>query len=287
LIKRQKRLIEMGRKKGFNYSLYGIWPSNYLKFIDSGLLLLSKYPIISFSHYLYQSATEIDQFAAKQIIRATLEIDGKRIHVFTTHMQATYGNNECGSPQSGNAFYEWGQTLIKGGVRPACDVVKECNDARLGQVQEMRNFISSQLANGEKLGSNEIALLLGDLNIDARDNDASGEYAKAMKILSQNALFEVSNVYEQVHGYHPITYGDINEKGEHKETVLTATMDRGTQMCLDYIFLFKRSKEQTPVNFRVEKIRLEPFFLSSPIDVPVTQLSDHYGLSMDLLLLNE
>ena len=173
---RPKYLLKKARKLGFVYTLRGTWPSFGRKFIDPGVLILSRYPIVKYDHHIFENGTEVDMFAAKQMMYAGVVVEGKMVHVFTTRLeffffflffffffflfiscylllpssylyhnttdtQATYGNNEGGAPKAGNPFYEWGQTVIKGGVRDCKEVMKECDDARVGQLKEARAFI--------------------------------------------------------------------------------------------------------------------------------------------------
>ena len=83
------------------------------------------------------------------------------------------------------------------------------------------------------------------------------------------------------------------------ETTLTAPMDCGMKASLDYLIVFRKEKEggereeeeggeregvegwergfDSP--FRVEDVKVEPFFVREKQKKPITQLSDHYGVS--------
>ena len=295
---RPKFLLRAARKKGFKYSLRGTWPSFGRKFIDPGVLLLSKHPIVQYDHHIFQNATEVDQFAAKQMMYAGISIEGKMVHVFTTHTQATYGNNEGGAPKTGNPLYEWGQKVIKGGKRDGGEVMKECDEARVGQLREAREFIDGVLKGGEVLGRNDIAVLMADLNVDALNSPE--EYDILVDILSKSSGYHVSNAFFDAHGYHPVTYGDVcPNTGENLETTLTAPMDCGMKASLDYLIVFRKEKGGEGVGegvgegeewgkgfdspYRVEDVKVEPFFVREKQEKPITQLSDHYGVSAVLV----
>jgi endonuclease/exonuclease/phosphatase family metal-dependent hydrolase len=284
---RQKYLIRAARKVGFKYSLRGTWPSFDRKFIDAGVLILSKHPIMKYDHHIFESATEVDQFAAKQMMYAGVSVEGKMVHVFTTHTQATYGNNDGGAPKSGNPIYEWGQTVIKGGMRDANQVTKECDEARVGQIRESRAFIDKVLDHGKVLGENDIAVLMADLNVDALNSPE--EYSALLDTLSNGSGYHVSNAFYDQHGFHPVTYGDVCPKtGENLETTLTAPMDCGMKGSLDYLMVLRREKEKAGVKgfdspYRVEDVQVEPFFVKEKQEKPITQLSDHYGVSAVLV----
>uniref|UniRef100_A0A6U3CEY6 sphingomyelin phosphodiesterase n=1 Tax=Paramoeba aestuarina TaxID=180227 RepID=A0A6U3CEY6_9EUKA len=303
---RPKFLIQAAQKVGFRYSLRGTWPSfASRKFIDAGLLILSKYPIVKYDHHIFKNSAEVDQFAAKQIMYAGISIEGKILHCFTSHTQATYGNNEGGAPKSGNPIYEWGQYIIKGGSGDAKKVVVECDEARVGQLRESREFIDRVLQNGEVLGKDDIGVLMGDLNVDALN--CPHEYSTLLQTLSEGSNYHVSNAFFDEHGFHPVTYGDVCPRtGKNLETTLTAPMDVGMKGSLDHMIVFRRKKEggdrerehdeseddekegkrndfDSP--YRVEDVKVEPFFVKD--QQPITQISDHYGISATLTPIRE
>ena len=153
-----------------------------------------------------------------------------------------------------------------------------------------------------------MAIFMGDLNVDA-ENDPK-EYEETSRILSSAVPHgHFADAYYEQNGYHPITYGDVCAQGMPKETALTAPMDQSSKMCLDYIFLFRgkasergyeqkklwsdgqitqNQKEEVeksviPSPWEVGEVKVKPFFVDKhQAAVPITQLSDHYGLSVTL-----
>lgn len=253
---RQKRLINAARAHGFAYHYKSVPPPLLSwKFIDGGLLILSKFPIVATDSHLYSAGNQIDYFAAKQVIYAKLQFsDDKFLHLFTTHMQASYNEN------SGNT--------------------NTVNDqARTSQVQELTQFVK------QKVGDcHSPVLVAGDLNINARAHkddpyNSSQEYKQLLGTLT-TMLDEhtVTDLVKESYGHHPCTYADVeNIDGQiiPKETVLTNPHDHGTQECIDYMLMLNKNtveKHLEPQNTRVEE-----FFLQNCNFV--TQVSDHYGIS--------
>lgn len=93
-------------------------------------------------------------------------------------------------------------------------------------------------------------------------------------------------------GLHLTTYADIcPQTKQARETKLTHTADLCTQECIDYIFFIdshwngkQKDKEHRPhLQLRSKSTKLEEFFVNDP-SLPVTQLSDHYGVTSKFVL---
>lgn len=97
------------------------------KFLDSGLLVLSKYPIIKNSHILYTCASNWDWFASKGAIHVQISTPNGPYDFFTTHMQA-------------------GDTSSDQKVRPF-------------QFVQLINFVNDNMPNGNNV------YLIGDFNV--------------------------------------------------------------------------------------------------------------------------
>jgi len=260
---RQQRMINHARQQGFTYVHRAVPPPLFSrKFIDAGLLILSKYPILDCDAIIYKSGFQIDFYAAKQVIYSKIQVNDNfdgNIHLFTTHMQASYHENS-----------------IQDNV---------LNDkARRDQVIELIDFVKSKIENTPELG-----IIAGDFNINARANrrDAiteSEEYKQMMQIFHQKLPdFEIKNLLKEIYGYHPCTYADVTLKDGKtipRETVLTHTADYCTEESIDYIFSIQ--KKNTKISSVVpQKIKIKEFFVNN---LPVTQLSDHYALSLNLMI---
>jgi len=259
---RQQRMMNYARQLGFIYIHRAVPPPLFSrKFIDAGLLILSKYPILESDALLFKSGYQIDFYAAKQVIYSKIQVnentDGN-IHLFTTHLQASYHD----STDQANIF----------------------NDkARRDQIIELMDFVKSKIEN-----SSELCLIAGDFNINARvtPRDASTEseeYKEMMQIFHQKFPdFDIKDQLKEQYGFHPCTYADVIEQDSKvvpRETVLTHTADHCTEESIDYIISIQK-KNITNSSLSIQESKVKEFFVD---DLPVTQLSDHYALSLNLL----
>lgn len=209
---RQKRLRAAAHRAGFVHQVTGAWPPIFsLKFIDAGLVVLSRYPILESDTLMYSKGFQIDGWAAKQVLFAKIQVStdpGGVLHLFTTHLQASYNTNS----HHINAFND---------------------SARLAQVGELAGFVRRKLANVPPAERGAV-FVAGDFNVDARGRP--DEYCEMVEIMRSNG-FGVKNLHPE----HPVTYGDatVGPDGSvrSRDTVLTAVEDHAVQMCLDYMFL--------------------------------------------------
>lgn len=66
-------------------------PAFFDKYVtDSGLIILSKYPIVETDSIVYVYNLHDDSASSKGSVYAKIEVNGHYIHVFNTHMQASY-----------------------------------------------------------------------------------------------------------------------------------------------------------------------------------------------------
>jgi len=226
---RQRRMIREAKRIGFHYhavSSYSLPFSLKIPFFDAGNLILSKFPIIEVDAHIYSAGVQIDGFVPKQVLYAFVQISKKHfLHVFTTHMQATYKENSEGV-NTGN------------------------NNARKQQVVEMAQYIEKKVA-----GSPYPALITGDFNVNARVGGkavtgGSEEYKFLMQCLTSYGMCShlvKDLVHAHYDGAHPATYGDSHEHeltGEltPKDVVLTHAIDHHSRECLDYI-VFRDTEE--------------------------------------------
>jgi len=262
---RQQLLVNAAFDKGFKHfvrSKKPTWLSG--KFIDAGLLILSKFPIVESDGHIYRSGNQIDSWAAKQVIYAKVQIaDTLFLHIFNTHLQASYFDNHEDS--------------------------NKINDfARADQVTEMADFIRKKTCN-----SPHPTLLTGDFNINSREPGSpsceTAEYKQMMAKLDPSGVWLRDLLKEANNGLHPITYGDFCEQVESgvvkkipTETLLTHTADYCCAQSIDYI-LFADVPTASDVALEVVNTKIEKF-LVDPSSVKCSQLSDHYGVATTLHL---
>jgi len=255
---RQQLLLRIARERGFPYYAKSVnphWLSG--KFIDAGLVILSRYPILETDGMIYRSGNQIDSWAAKQVIYAKVQVAPTFfVHVFTTHMQASYYDNH--------------------------ESINVINDkARATQVQEMADFIKQKTER-----SPYPVLITGDFNIDSRGENGEYKYMMntitASKPLAKDLLKEAD---------HPITYGDYVEVPHTtepeklvpapREVVLTHKADYCCGLSIDYIILADTEENQREKVMEVVDTKVEQFFVNQQ-QFRFSQLSDHYGVSTTL-----
>jgi hypothetical protein len=216
-------------KKGFIYTHQGPRPSPFRgTFIDSGLLILSRFPILECDHVTYSIGIDVDKLSAKGAIYVKVNVYGRVVHVFTTHLQASYGTTDY----SQFAMYRL---------------------ARRSQLREMKKFIDSKVKN-----NSELAIIAGDFNMDGREAvkqpkfevismkfACQDDYNHLMRILSGDGTEEICDVIRNKYSRSLSTYGIVNSENQPVETVLTGKNELMGDECLDYIFL---------MNFKVRNI---------------------------------
>jgi endonuclease/exonuclease/phosphatase family metal-dependent hydrolase len=79
------------QQAGYNYSVTlderSWWPWKFRP-LDSGLMILSKYPFDKVEKEMYDARGGIDRFSAKGIIMVRITIDGAQVDIYGTHMQS-------------------------------------------------------------------------------------------------------------------------------------------------------------------------------------------------------
>jgi endonuclease/exonuclease/phosphatase family metal-dependent hydrolase len=274
---RQQYLLQAAREAGYTFHARSIDPPLFSKkFIDAGLLILSKFPIVERDSYIYTLGHQIDSWAAKQVVYANIQLNQKQhIHLFTTHMQASYFDSSTADNHKNDR-------------------------ARLCQVDDLCNFVHSKIHN-----SPFPAVVAGDFNIHALktagQQQQTGDYEDRC-VESQEYLYLINKLNkdsfscspahlpardllkEANNGNHPVTYADVCPRDmKPRETVLTDPVDHGSQLCIDHILFVDTVTNCSNRSITVKPFttRVEEFFVS---DHRFTQLSDHYGVSTTLVI---
>ncbi|ORX53707.1 hypothetical protein BCR36DRAFT_284556, partial [Piromyces finnis] len=316
---RQSKFLAYAKNAGFEYSLT-LSSKNLLNTsIDSGLVIISRYPIIKSERLTFKRGIKTDRFYSKGALYARILCSpNKEINLFNTHLQSGISNtNNTEGVNLSDAL-----------------VVTRCK-----QLMALKSFIDSCTEN-----SNGPILLAGDMNVNSRRSFKNGndseEYILMKKILagewvavinhhdtttvstaskSQNGgmntvskviggnkkftdtvpRYKVTDLVYESYGKHPITKGDVEsfETMKPTETILTSTSSLWTCLSVDYLFLMEHKDNTNPNNnyssnsqYNNEKEK------ESKIDITVntertqvnkfltssreyTQLSDHYGIS--------
>jgi len=226
-------------------------PWNF-KVFDSGLAIVSKYPIDHIDYKIYKSGTAIDKYAMKGVLCAHVNVSPEcSLLVFTTHLQAIHKESH----------------------------LKCASNVQYDQLVEMCSFVSRKHREYPK--SNIV--LMGDFNINARSSSMQLGYTDMMKLLHLHTQLSWIDTYFHVHNSHPVTYADAIQNPqtgavEPRETVLTDKRTHLEQACLDYaLFSDTQGTSGSSTKCQLYNAKVEEFFVKNE---QVTQLSDHYGVSM-------
>jgi endonuclease/exonuclease/phosphatase family metal-dependent hydrolase len=139
---RKQTLIRTASKSGFFFYIDTSSPSFNSKYmVDGGLLILSRFPIISYSFCPYRYGVISDSLAQKGVLYAKILIKDCYFHLFTTHLQASY-------LYSGEYHF-----------KVSCET-------RMAQISQI-SFIMSEILKSEYHKRDKI-LLVGDFNVDAQ-----------------------------------------------------------------------------------------------------------------------
>lgn len=205
--------VRKAAAKGF---IYAASPPNASffseKFVDSGLLILSKYPIIRTDSVKYSASRHVDRFADKSAIYVKIKAGDKYLHVFATHLQASYKN--------GNDDY----------------VVRE------QQLLQLKKLIE------ECVCDNYPIIICGDMNINGRKKVVGAEfneYDSMLNILNTKDRV-LENTVAKCVGYIPETHGSLRMAIPRGGGFITEGSG-GT--CLDYIFLLKHINDDTITSY--------------------------------------
>jgi endonuclease/exonuclease/phosphatase family metal-dependent hydrolase len=88
---RKHDLIRFAVKSGFFFFVDTPSPSFLSKYlVDGGLVILSRFPIIESAFIPFKYGVLSDSLAQKGVLYAKIEIKNTILHLFTTHLQASY-----------------------------------------------------------------------------------------------------------------------------------------------------------------------------------------------------
>ena len=171
--------VKKAQERGFKYVCTCTTPP-VLNFqvMDSGCMILSKLPIIETDNIRYSRGTSWDAFCAKGAVYARVQVGQKKwVHVFSTHLQASYG----------------GATDL--------DI-----DIRTTQARELHDFMV------KKVTDEFPVFVIGDFNIDGL---GCKEYDDLLKNITLDG-FRLSSTVEETEGKNQITSCDLCEPENDK-----------------------------------------------------------------------
>lgn len=256
-------------------------------------MVISKHPILESKFESYEVGVLSDSASDKGYIYCKISVQGRILHLFTTHLQASY-------------------------LHPGMMAERELSiKTRLHQFRTLMTRVKSILARTRKNPKQEPVLLMGDLNMNALmvplnlhgsvlENEKVGklfvEYDCFLKIFVDAGIKATNCVFEK-YQRHPVTFGD-------GDTVLTDRLESLSKQSLDFIFELEVPSEVLTVSTEMESPKtknesvskealtteegegkcLRPVVSSTRVEEfkvkerPYCQLSDHYGLSIEVAL---
>ena len=294
---RRQRILQEAFKNNICYASKP--PENRLfslALINSGLLNLSRYRISTTKFLEFKSSSSVDKLASKGVLYSKILIKETVVHLFNTHLQATYSHT---LPSLDGKYPE------RKNIR-----------ARLNQVIEMRMFIQKTLEeesssynnlknNKENAKFEDLVIICGDMNIKS-DRELPKEFFTDLKdkkandwIKSRNSdnfvecdfLKEVLSNYGKDHliDFNLLTYGKHPETacghiGSGNETPVSdedldefiMSKDGG----IDYIFQLMpfgvvRTKYRLSPLVEGKYCNINPFMVNHP---KFGRMSDHFGV---------
>ncbi|CAI2370288.1 unnamed protein product [Moneuplotes crassus] len=259
---RKERFISHAKKLGFIDHVVSTKPKLFEHFvIDSGLCIVSRFPIIKTAEMTYSRYAYSDSMSQKGALYARIKIGKSTLHLFNTHLQANYLHSD---------YTTYSYSI-------------DYRDHH--QLQELSDFIDEQLADAD---DNCKIMIVGDFNISSRpfseatieglrelsktypeykkmldeDYDQLGEYKHLMNMLSKDGKYTVINLKkgldQEGETLDVVTFGDYiqNEDGSRSpaEVALTHRSDSMVATSIDYIF--QLTKNQQDVSGDCSKVKL-------------------------------
>ena len=264
---RREQLVCSAQRCGFGYKVVSSPPPLCCgKFVDAGLLILSRFPIEHSIHINFQHlGCGVERFVANGAQYAKICIGTRALHLVNTHLQSDQVTR-VRERDSGT-------------------------DARQAQIKEVWDLVQQAAVPPE-----ELLLLVGDLNVDAHDahkgpgtghapgsalNGTPSPWPERQEYLDMIALFHAQDLLAE-DGRHPVTLGDVKVEADGTtlpaECVLTCADDRLSNQSVDHVWqLYHESTGSDAlavVDTQIRELRVE--------GVAFTQLSDHYGIEVRL-----
>lgn len=248
-------LINILSKYGFNFYTPVLDLSNIKS--NGGIFIISKYPILNYKFYVYNSKSGTDSLVQKGIVKATLVIKNIFIHVFATHLQA------------------WDT--------PENEII------RFNQIIELQKFIHKQ-----KINKSDIVIISGDFNTGLNNIQkytsnkfifpeliSKQKYTSDPKTNSFVGLDGGDSYYDNFDEY----YKNIYNSKENVNKKNFSYCKKCPRELIDYIFYLSDFKKPILSNnkiiiFKTNTYNFKLWRLSwlSSLDFYTKDLSDHYPI---------
>lgn len=275
---RLRRLLRKAKELGFHHHHRG--PSASLcngQFLDSGLLILSRHPIIERNVLRFQTnaTSSVDRLASKGAAHVLLQIGSRTLDVVAAHTQASY-------------TYEPSASI---------DAVQR------GQISEIAAFV----ADCTSVRAPCPVLFGGDLNVDALLDSTTGTYSFLMDTFgSPRGSNECVDLLLEDKVGHEVTSVEYTwDKVSQEEVVAGSYLTRSSPppaanefraaARFDYLLLLRPRGGGADTEVRNEGTVVAPLRVDELLEAagrrievgstPFATLSDHFAISSSLLLL--
>ncbi|TDH71841.1 hypothetical protein CCR75_005246 [Bremia lactucae] len=302
---RHSRFIREARAIGFHYHCGSIWPRFFdTRLIDGGLLILSRYPIVKRDQFVFSQGSGSDGICAKGVLYARIQLSpavSDFFHVFTTHTQAGDNRNEYTIRLTQlEEMHRFIATTIQSDPQVPILITGDFNlDARHDLVHDYESGRAMSTRCRESKVYQQLVTDLDRVVRAARQKGATHGH-EVSKSVSKTALL-IIDLMKQCDRtklrdeLHPITNGDGHSSLVHQSDPLSLEKDG---KCIDYMFFFP-SEDENPrfqlhvveksttvdhcianelTNSKSGSTQGEQWLKYSQLPLPITHLSDHYGL---------
>jgi len=192
-----------------------------LRIFGGGLMIISKYPIVDTQEIIFDRGSQSDSFVTKGVLYAKVKVGSSYIHVFNTHLQASYG-------------YEF-------------EDYNPYTPIRQKQLKKLTAFIHKMTSKDQYP-----IMVMGDFNVNARagpdDGSDSKEYIDMIEILRSQHYEIIDVLKHHNNGKHPVTYGGKGVLPDQKPKV-------GGQR-LDFILELKKDAS---IEYKLSGGKVVPF----------------------------
>jgi endonuclease/exonuclease/phosphatase family metal-dependent hydrolase len=274
---------------------------------DGGVMIVSKFRIVHAEQRQWPRGIKADGVLTKGGVYCQVDVPGNPLlHLVNIHVQATYQFDSeeiqamtvVARQRQFEVLKFWLLDIFKRFEIKKNELFLMCGDFNMDALhinQSIREYFKSICFEGETEDSNELQKLRNSENL----------FSFFMNYMGyKNDTFQLENVYYKHHQEYPITFGekvyDSYNNRIQEETVLTDKEEYFFTEALDYIFQIRPTnsfsstiKDKTGIYLNrlimldggmqvVDKSSKVQKFKQKIKGTPITQLSDHFGISCDI-----
>lgn len=238
-------LVRAAASVGMNYFAYA--PARtffHRRPVDSGLLILSRFPVEATEFVMFSMGSGADAYAAKGVLYAHVRLaEDFCLHLFTTHLDA--GEH----------------TLRK-------------RDVRALQLRELLTLVRGKI---ERDRASPV-ILAGDFNLTAFHRPTLARIVEPFRSLAERFDMRLVDVVGDAYcGKHPSTNG-----WGHGRLSYELTDQPDLQGCIDYMLVFIPKPVLEVFRPELDMCKVEHFRIAEDErrarKLPITNLSDHFGV---------